>query len=46
MYKDNNTNNITLTNGINPFKTYTKYIRYKYNLHICVGMKFQSHGCR
>ena len=45
MYKDNNTKNTTLTNGINLFKMDMKYIRYTFELHKGIGMKLQRHGC-
>ena len=44
MYKDDNTKNKTLTNGINSFKLNMKYTRHTHDLHIGVGMKFQIHG--
>ena len=46
MYKDNNTKNEILTNGINSFKMDMKYIQHRYDLQIGVGMKFQIHGRR
>ena len=40
--KDNYTKNKMLTNVINPFKIDMKNIQHKYDLHIGVGIKFQS----
>ena len=44
MYKDNNTENKILTNGIKPFKIDTRYIKNACDLHIGVEMKSKSHG--
>ena len=44
MYKDNNIENKTLTNGKNPSKIDKKNIRYTYDFHIGVGNKIQIHG--
>ena len=35
---------LTLTNSIKPFIMDSKYIQYTYDLHIGVGIKFQSHS--
>ena len=44
IYKYNNTNNKTFTNGINPLKINMEYIQHTYDLHIGVVIKLQSHG--
>ena len=44
MYKDNNTENKILTNGIKPLKIDTRYIRDACALHIGVAIKSKSHG--
>ena len=46
IYKYNFAKSETLNNIINPLKTDMKYIRHAYDLHMGIGMKFQSHGRR